>query len=138
MMENIRPIKTEEDYEWALTEITRYFDKQPEIGSPDGDRFDVLATLIEAYEDQHYPISAPDPVSTIVAHMEMAGLKQGALAEVLGSRPRASEVLNRKRALTMDMVYRLSSEWHIPAEVLIQPYHLTSDSRHPRRPRSQR
>lgn len=135
-MENIRPIKTEEDYEWALGEITRYFDNQPEIGSPDGDRFDVLATLIEAYEDQHYPISAPDPVSTIVAHMEMAGLKQIALAEVLGSRPRASEVLNRKRALTMEMVYKLNREWHIPAEALIQPYHLATDTRGSERPRS--
>jgi HTH-type transcriptional regulator/antitoxin HigA len=70
--------------------------------------------------------------------MEMAGLKQVALAEVLGSRPRASEVLNRKRALTMDMIYKLNREWHIPAEALIQPYHLASDSRHPGRPRSQR
>jgi HTH-type transcriptional regulator/antitoxin HigA len=127
MMKNIRPIKTEDDYAWALAEITAYFDNQPEVGSPDGDRFDVLATLIEAYEDRHYPISAPDPVSTIAAHMEMAGLKQEDLAEVFGSRSRASEVLHRKRALTLDMIYRLHKQWNIPAEILVQPYHLSGE-----------
>lgn len=127
-MENIRPIKTEEDYNWAIAEVTRYFENEPDVGSPEGDRFDVLATLIAAYENQHYPINAPDPVSTIMAHMEMAGLRQSALAEVLGSRPRASEIIHRKRPLTMDMVYKLHREWHIPAEALIQPYHLDRDS----------
>lgn len=126
-MKNIRPIKTEDDYNWAIAEITHYFDNQPEPGTPDGDRFDVLATLIEAYEDKHYPIVAPDPVATIVAHMEMSGLTQKALAEVFGSAPRASEVISRKRALTMDMVYKLVRQWHIPADVLIQPYHLAND-----------
>jgi HTH-type transcriptional regulator/antitoxin HigA len=123
-MENIRPIKTEADYEWALAEITHYFDNEPEPGSPDGDRFDVLATLIEAYEDEHHPIEAPDPVSAIEGFMEMSGLRQATLAEVIGSRSRASEVLNRKRPLTLDMVHRLHKEWKIPAELLIQPYHL--------------
>lgn len=127
-MENIRPLRTEQDYDWALAEIERYFDAQPEVGSPDGDRFEVLATLIEAYEDRHYPISAPDPVSAIKAHMEMAGLKQSALADVLGSAPRASEVLNRRRALTMDMVVKLHDAWHIPAEILIRPYHLADEA----------
>ncbi len=124
MMDNIRPIRTEEDYNWALAEITRYFDNQPSVGSDEGDRFDVLATLIEAYENEAYPIAPLDPVSAISAHMEMAGLSQVALADLLGSRPRASEILNRRRALTMDMVFRLNKEWHIPAETLIQPYHL--------------
>jgi HTH-type transcriptional regulator/antitoxin HigA len=94
-MDNIRPLRTEDDYDWALAEIARYFDDQPAAGSAEGDRFEVLATLIEAYEDRHYPISAPDPVSAIRAHMEMAGLKQSALAGVLGSAPRASEILSR-------------------------------------------
>ncbi|MBP0685813.1 hypothetical protein J8J21_22465, partial [Mycobacterium tuberculosis] len=80
-------------------------------GTPEGDRFDVLAILIEAYEDEHYPIPALDPISTIAAHMEMAGLSRRALAEVLGSAPRASEVMARKRALTMDMVLKLNREW---------------------------
>lgn len=61
-MENIRPIKTEADHDWAIARIAGYFENEPEVGSPEGDRFDVLATLIEAYEDKHYPIEAPDPV----------------------------------------------------------------------------
>ena len=126
MMENIRPIRTEDDYDWALREIARYFDDQPEIGSPGADRFDVLAALIEDYENKHYPISAPDPVSAIQAHMQMADLKQTALAEILGSRSRASEVLSRKRALTLDMAYKINKAWKIPAEILVQPYHLAS------------
>ncbi|PKQ08708.1 MAG: XRE family transcriptional regulator [Alphaproteobacteria bacterium HGW-Alphaproteobacteria-12] len=134
-MKNIRPIKSEADYDWALAEIEKYFVRQPEVGSPEGDRFDVLATLIEAYENEHYPISAPDPVSAIRAHMEMAGLRQSALADILGSRPRASEVLSRKRALSMEMVYRLNRAWHIPAEVLVQPYHLAGDDERARKSR---
>jgi|LNFM01.1.fsa_nt_gb HTH-type transcriptional regulator/antitoxin HigA len=128
-MENIRPVRTEADYVWAIDEITRYFDKQPEIGSADGDRFDVLATLIEAYEERHYPIVAPDPVATIVAHMEMADLPRAALADVLGSASRASEILNRKRSLTMDMVFRLHRAWKMPTDVLIQPYDLAGGRR---------
>ncbi|MBZ9775327.1 helix-turn-helix domain-containing protein [Mesorhizobium sp. CO1-1-8] len=123
-MENIRPIKTEADYDWAIAEITRYFESEPEVGTPDGDRFDVLATLIEAYEDEHYPIEAPDPVEAIRSHMALFNLSRKALAEVIGSSPRATEVLNRKRALTLDMVFKLNKEWNIPAEVLVQPYHL--------------
>jgi HTH-type transcriptional regulator/antitoxin HigA len=126
-MENIRPIKTEADYDWAIAEITKYFDNEPEVGSTDGDRFDVLATLIEAYEDKHYPIEAPDPVEAIRSHMELFKLSRKALADVIGSSPRATEVLNRKRALTMDMVFKLNKEWHIPAEVLVRPYHLAKD-----------
>lgn len=134
-MDNIRPIRNEDDYNWALAEITRYFDDQPEVGSPDGERFDVLATLIAAYEDKHYPVEAPDPVAAIVAHMEMAGLKQADLAEVLGSKSRASEILNRKRALTMEMTHALFELWHIPAEILIRPYHLKAPVAAPKRRR---
>ncbi|TPM45462.1 type II toxin-antitoxin system HigA family antitoxin [Mesorhizobium sp. B2-2-3] len=126
-MENIRPLKTEADYDRAIAEITQYFENEPEIGSPDGDRFDVLATLIEAYEDKHYPIEAPDPVEAIQSHMELFNLPRKALAEVIGSSPRATEVLNRKRALTLDMVFKLNKEWNIPAEILVQPYHLAND-----------
>ncbi|MEZ2329627.1 type II toxin-antitoxin system HigA family antitoxin [Mesorhizobium sp. RCC_202] len=126
-MENIRPIKTEADYDWAIAEITKYFENEPEVGSADGDRFDVLATLIEAYEDKHYPIEAPDPVEAIRSHMDLFNLPRKALADVIGSSPRATEVLSRKRALTMDMVFKLNKEWHIPAEVLVRPYHLAKD-----------
>ncbi|RVA91129.1 type II toxin-antitoxin system HigA family antitoxin [Mesorhizobium sp. M7A.F.Ca.US.006.04.2.1] len=126
-MENIRPIKTVADYDWAIAEIAKYFENEPEVGSLDGDRFDVLATLIEAYEDKHYPIEAPDPVEAIHSHMELFNLSRKALAEVIGSSPRATEVLNKKRALTLDMVFKLNKEWKIPAEVLVQPYHLAND-----------
>lgn len=131
-MENIRPIKTDADYEWAIAEITPYFETEPEVGSADGNRFEVLATLIEAYEDKHYPIVAPDPVQAIHGHMEMAGLKQSNLAEVLGSRSRASEILSKKRQLTMEMAHKLYEQWHMPAGVLIQPYHLAKDGVRPR------
>lgn len=123
-MENIRPVRTEADYEWALSEIARYFDDQPQPGSAAADRFDVLAALIEAYENSHFPISDPDPVDAIAAYMEMRGLSQSALAAVVGSRSRASEILNRRRALTMDMAYKLHQAWNIPAEILLKPYHL--------------
>ncbi|KAA3452399.1 XRE family transcriptional regulator [Mesorhizobium sp. SARCC-RB16n] len=126
-MEDIRPIKTEADYDWAIAEITKYFENEPEIGSPDGDRFDVLATLIEAYEDKHYPIEAPDPVEAIHSHMKLFNLSRKALAEVIGSSPRATEVLNRKRALTLDMIFKLNKEWNIPAEILVRPYHLANE-----------
>jgi HTH-type transcriptional regulator/antitoxin HigA len=125
-MENIRALKTQADYDWAIAEITRYFEDEPKAGTPEGDRFDVLATLIESYEDKHYPIEALDPVEAIRSHMTLFDLPRKALAEIIGSSPRATEILNRKRALTMDMVFKLNKEWHIPAEVLIQPYHLAN------------
>jgi len=127
-MRNIRPVKNEDDYNWAIAEITRYFENEPEPGSPDGDRFEVLGALIEAYENTHYPIDALDPVTAIKAHMEMVDLPRKALVAVLGSPSRASEVLNRKRALTLEMIYALNKEWNIPAEVLITPYHLAGGS----------
>jgi len=130
-MQNIRPIRNEDDYNWALAEIAPYFDNEPDVGSVDGDRFEVLTTLIEAYEDKHYAIEAPDPVAAIQAHMEMAGLKQSALAGVLGSASRASEILSRRRALTMDMAFKINNAWKIPAEILIRPYHLATNGRPP-------
>jgi HTH-type transcriptional regulator / antitoxin HigA len=120
---DIRPIKTEADYDWALAEIAPYFAEEPEVGSPEADRFDVLAALIQTYEAKHWPIEPPDPVSAIQYRMEQAQLRQSDLANLLGSRSRASELLNRKRALTLEQAYKLYREWHIPAEVLIQPYH---------------
>lgn len=127
-MEYIRPIKTEDDYNWALAEITKYFESEPEVGSPDGERFDVLATLVEAYENRYYPISAPDPVATITSHMEYHSLPQKALAEVIGSSSRASEILSRKRPLTLEMIHAINTKWRIPADVLIQPYHLAANA----------
>jgi HTH-type transcriptional regulator/antitoxin HigA len=118
---NVRPINSEADYDWALKEIEKYFEREPKRGTPDADRFDVLATLIEAYEAKHWPIDPPDPVEAIRYRMEQAGFKQSDLARLLGSRPRASEIMNRKRSLTMEQALKLHLEWHIPAEVLLRP-----------------
>ena len=120
---DIRAIRTEADYDWALAEIERYFVQEPEPGSAAADRFDVLAALIESYEAKRWPILPPDPVDAIRCRMEQAGLTQTDLARLLGSRSRASEVLSRRRGLTMAQAWRLHREWHIPAEVLLTPYH---------------
>lgn len=124
---DIRPIRNHEDHEQALREIEHLWGA--EIGTLEGDKLDVLATLVEAYENIHWPIEALDPIEYIEAHMEMAGLTQVSLAGLLGSRPRASEILSRKRALSMDMVFKLNREWLIPAEILVQPYHLSVDAK---------
>jgi HTH-type transcriptional regulator/antitoxin HigA len=124
---DIRPIKTEADYDWALKEIEQYFDHEPEPGSPESQRFDVLASLIEHYEERAWPIDLPDPVEAIRYRMEQDGLDQSDLARVLGSRSRASELLNRRRPLTREQAFKLHREWRIPAEVLIQPYQVSDD-----------
>ena len=123
-MKNIRAIRTEADYDWALAEIEQYFLKEPELGTAAADRFDVLAALIEAYEAKYWPIEPADPIEAIRYKMEVAGLKQADLAELLGSASRASEILNRKRALTTEMVFKISRQWRIPADSLVRPYHL--------------
>lgn len=119
---NVRPIRTEADYDWALKEIEPYFDKEPELGTPEADRFDVLATLIEAWEEKHWAIEPPDPVEAIRHRMREKGLGQTDLAGLLGSRSRASEILRRKRPLTMEQAWKLHREWNIPAETLLRPY----------------
>ncbi len=126
MQMDMRAIRTEADYDWALAEIGRYFDRQPDPGTPEADRFDVLAGLVKIYEDANHPIPAPDPIETIRQWMAIRGLSQGDLASLIGSKPRASEILNRKRALTMDMVFKLNREWGIPADALVAPYHLAA------------
>jgi HTH-type transcriptional regulator/antitoxin HigA len=116
----IRPIKTKADYRAALKEVERLWEADP--GTPNGDRVDVLVTLIEAYEAAHYPIPAPDPIAAIEFMMQQKGLTRRDLEPAIGSRGRVSEVLNRKRPLTLPMVRELSALLQIPAEVLIQPY----------------
>lgn len=120
----IKPIKTEKEYEAALAEIERLFDSAP--GTPAGDRLEVLATLVEAYEDAHYSIPLPDPIEAIHYYMESRGLTRVDLEQYIGSRARVSEILNRKRPLTLSMIQRLHERLGIPAEVLIQPYELTT------------
>lgn len=117
---DIRPIKTEKDYQAALTEIEQLFDAFP--GTPEGDRLEVLTTLVEAYENEHYSIPAPDPIEAINYYMESRGLSRQDLEPIMGSRARVSEVLNRKRPLTLNMIRNLSSELGISADVLIASY----------------
>ena len=121
---DVRPIRTEADYRWALAEIEQYFDREPPRGTPEADRFEVLADLIEAYEARHWSIEHADAVELIQYRMELGGFQAKDLAEVLGSKSRASEILNRKRAITLDMARKLHDAWGIPAEALIQPYRL--------------
>jgi HTH-type transcriptional regulator / antitoxin HigA len=121
---DIRPIRSEADYDWALTEIEPYFIDQPALHSAEADRFDILAALIAAYENEQWPIEVPDPIAAIEHWMELYGYSQADLATVVGSRSRASELLRRKRALTLTMAQQLHNQWDIPAAILIQPCRL--------------
>lgn len=117
---DIRPIRTEADYQAALVEIERLFSAEP--NTPEGDRLEVLVTLVEVYEARHYPVAAPDPVEAIQYYMESRGLSRGDLEPYIGSRARVAEVLNRRRPLSLGMIRRLHIGLGIPAEVLVQPY----------------
>ena len=121
---DIKPIKTEKDYIAALKEIEGLFDAEP--GTPDGDRLEILSTLVESYEDEHYDIPAPDPIEAITYFMESRGLTRVDLEPYIGSRARVSEILNRKRPLTLSMIQRLHTGLGIPAEVLVKPYKITT------------
>jgi HTH-type transcriptional regulator/antitoxin HigA len=116
----IKPIKTETDYQAAMKEIERLFTAIPD--TPEGDRLGMLTTLVAAYEEQHYRIPLPDPIEAILYHMESRGITRRDLEPFIGSRARVSEVLNRKRPLTIAMIRNLSKGLRISAEVLIQPY----------------
>ncbi len=119
-MIEVKPIKTQADYEKALVEIEQLFEAKP--GTAEADRLDILSTLVEAYEDRHYPMPLPDPVEAIFYYLESRGLSRRDLEMYLGSRARVSEILNRKRRLSLEMIQRLHNGLGIPAEVLIQPY----------------
>jgi HTH-type transcriptional regulator/antitoxin HigA len=113
----IKPIKNNRDYRAALNEIDRLMDASP--NSAEGDRLDVLATLVEAWEEKHWPIESPDPVEAILFAMEQRGLSRRDLEPFIGSRARVAEVLNHKRPLTLPMIRRLHTGLGIPAEALI-------------------
>jgi HTH-type transcriptional regulator/antitoxin HigA len=117
----IRPIHSEADYDAALKEIERYFENEPKSGTLEADRFDLLALIIEDYERKRWPIESPDTIEAIRYRMETGGYSQADLGRLLGSRQRASDILTRKRALTMGMAWKLHREWDIPAEALIAP-----------------
>jgi HTH-type transcriptional regulator / antitoxin HigA len=114
---NIKPIKTKKDYEAALKKIDELFDAKPNTN--DGDLLDVLTTLVEAYEQKHFKIAPPDPMEAIKFRMEQLGLKQSDIADVIGGKNRASEILNRKRELTAKMMRDLHRKFNIPAESLL-------------------
>jgi len=116
----VKAIKTEQDYNQALKRLEKIF--HAEIDTPEGDEAEVLSILIEKYEDDYYPIGMPDPIEAIKFRMEQMGMKQKDLAEVVGFTSRVSEILNKKRKLTLGMIRKLNATLHIPTEVLIQDY----------------
>jgi HTH-type transcriptional regulator/antitoxin HigA len=118
-MADIRPIRSERDYESALAEIATLW--RAKSGTPEGDRLDVLATLVDAYEAAHFPMDAPDPVEAIKFRMEQQGLKRKDLEGIIGTRGRIAEVLEGKRGLSISMIRKLHAELGIPADILIRP-----------------
>jgi HTH-type transcriptional regulator/antitoxin HigA len=119
MTAEVRPIRTKRDYESALKEVERLWGAK--AGTSEGDRLDVLATLVDAYEAEHYPMDPPDPVEAIKFRMEQQGLTRRDLEEIIGTRTRIAEVLNRKRGLSIAMTRRLHERLGISADVLIRP-----------------
>ncbi len=122
----IKPIKAEADYQAALDEIERLLEAKS--GTPEADRLEILVTLVEAYEEKHCAIPVPDPIEAILYQMESGGLARRDLEPFIGSRARVSEILNRKRPLTMEMIRILHKGLGISAEVLIQPYEIQQDA----------
>ena len=117
-MADVKPIRSEADYEAAMAEVERLWGAK--LGTPRGDRLDVLATLIDAWEGEHHPMDPPDPIEAIKFRMEQQNLTRKDLEGILGTRTRVAEVLNRRRGLSINMIRRLHEELGIPAEVLIR------------------
>ncbi|MFZ1961946.1 MAG: helix-turn-helix domain-containing protein [Roseiarcus sp.] len=124
MTNEVKPIRSEADYQAALAEIERLWGAK--AGTPEGDRLDVVATLIDAYESEYEPMDPPDPIEAIKFRMEQEGLTRHDLEALLGSRARVTEVLNRKRDLSIGMIRRLHERLGISAEVLIRPVRKTA------------
>ena len=118
---DIKPVRTEADYKATLKDIAALMKGDPELGTADGDRLDILATRVEAYENRHFPMDLPDLVEAILFRMDQQGLTPKDLKPMIGLRSRAYEILNRTRPLTMAMVWRLHKGLGIPAESLIRP-----------------
>lgn len=123
----IKPIKTEDDYGAALAEVEHLWGA--EEGTPAGDKLDILITLVEKWEDLHYPIDPPDPVEAILFYMEQKGLTRKDLEPYLGQRSRVADVLNRKRPLSLQMIRNLHDHLGIPADILLRQAPLTSESK---------
>jgi HTH-type transcriptional regulator / antitoxin HigA len=116
----IKPIKNEKDYNQALERLETIFDAKP--GTPESDELEVLGILIDQYENEHFPIGLPDPIEAIKFRMEQMGYNQNDLAKIIGLKSRASEILNRKRKLSLEMIRQLHERLNIPTDVLIQIY----------------
>ena len=116
----LKPIKTKKDYQDALVRLDKIFDAKP--GSAEGDELEILGILVDNYEKIHYPIDFPDPIEAIKFRMEQLGYSQSDLASIIGLKSRASEILNKKRKLTLDMIRNLHDALNIPTDVLIQCY----------------
>lgn len=118
-MKRIRPIKTEADYDDAIIRINQLLDLNPQPNSEEDNQLDILSTLVEAYEDEHYPVLPPDPVDAIKVVMEEKGLDNKELIPLLGSKSRVSEVMNRKKPFTLKMIYNLHKVLGLPLEIFI-------------------
>jgi len=116
----ILPIRNEKDYQKALDRLEEIFDAKK--GTEKGDELEILSILIDRYENENFPIGMPDPIEAIKFRMEQMGMNQKDLAEVVGFKSRVSEILNKKRKLTLDMIRKLNTNLHIPTEVLVQDY----------------
>lgn len=117
---NITPIRNEQDYRKALERLEEVFDA--EKGTQQGDELEILSILIDQYENENFPIGMPDPIEAIKFRMEQMGMKRKDLADVIGYKSRVSEILNKKRKLTLDMIRKLNKNLRIPTEVLVQDY----------------
>jgi HTH-type transcriptional regulator/antitoxin HigA len=126
---DIRPIRTDEDHRAALTEIEKLWDAP--AGTPEGDKLDVLVTLVETYEERRWPLNSRrrfDPVDVLRYAIEELGHTQAELARIIGSRARASEILARRRPLTLPMIQKIAANWKIPADLLVRPYRTTASA----------
>jgi len=128
---NISPIKTDRDYRAALKDVERLFDAKRNTAN--GDRLEVLTTLIQAYEEAHFPVDLPDAAEALHYLMESRGLSRKDLEKCIGTRARVSEILNRRRNLTLSMIRKLHGQFHIPAELLIKRTKLVAHKHHEKR-----
>ena len=125
----IRPIRTDKDHRAALAEIEKLWGAAS--GTPEGDKLDILVTLVETYEERRWPLKSRrrfDPVDVLQYAIDELGHSQAQLAEILGSRSRASEVLARRRRLTLEMIQKVTAVWKIPADLLVQPYRISANA----------
>lgn len=123
-MERIRVLKTDEDHTWALERLEEIFDAPS--GTPEGDESELLALLIEKYEEEHFPIPDPDPIEAIKYMMEQSNMKQAELAKIIGNKGNVSKVLNKKRKLSLEMIRKLHESLKIPYSVLMKEYPISA------------